>query len=69
MIDKDISGQPVLMKPARAAKMIDCSGSKLYDLVNAGVIRGVRVAGLLRIPLDEIERIAAGNGDGDDERA
>ena len=44
------------VKPARAAILLDCSRTKLYDAINRGEIRAVRVAGMLRIPMSEIRR-------------
>jgi excisionase family DNA binding protein len=45
------------VKPARAAVLLDCSRTKIYDAINAGELRAVRVAGMLRIPMSEIRRI------------
>ena len=44
------------VKPARAAALLDCSRTKIYDAINAGELRAVRIAGLLRIPMSEIRR-------------
>jgi excisionase family DNA binding protein len=44
------------VKPARAALLLDCSRTKIYDAINAGELRAVYVAGMLRIPMSEIER-------------
>jgi len=51
----------VLLKPARAAQLLDCSRTTIYDLISRGAIRAVRVGGLLRIPHSEIERLANEN--------
>ena len=45
------------VKPARAAALLDCSRSKIYDAINAGDIRPIYVAGMLRIPMSEIRRL------------
>jgi excisionase family DNA binding protein len=48
----------LLLKPSRAAQLLDCSRSSIYDLVNEGTLHGIRVRGLsLRIPLAEIHRV------------
>jgi excisionase family DNA binding protein len=44
------------LKPARAAALLDCSRTKIYDAINAGELRAVRSAGMLRIPMSEIRR-------------
>ena len=44
------------VKPARAAALLDCSRTKIYDAINAGQLRAVHVAGMLRIPMSEIRR-------------
>jgi excisionase family DNA binding protein len=44
------------VKPARAAALLDCSRTKIYDAINAGELRAVHVAGMLRIPMSEIRR-------------
>jgi excisionase family DNA binding protein len=45
------------VKPARAAALLDCSRTKIYDAINAGELRAVRVAGMLRISMAEIRRL------------
>lgn len=44
------------VKPARAAVLLDCSRTKIYDAINGGELRAVKVAGMLRIPMSEIRR-------------
>jgi len=46
-----------LLRPAKFARLIDVSRSKVYEMLSAGEIRAVTVGGVLRIPLDEIERL------------
>jgi len=54
------------VKPARAAVLLDCSRSKLYDAINRGEIRAIRIGGMLRIPLSEIQRLLATGDSGRD---
>ena len=50
---------PLLLKPTHAARLLDCSRTTIYDLINRGHIKATRVGTLLRIPRSEIERFAA----------
>ncbi len=57
--------EPLLLRPARAARLLDCSRSKIYDAISKGQITSVRVAGMLRISIREIERLARQSIPGD----
>ena len=50
----------LFVRPAEAAVMIGVSRSKIYDLLNTGVIPCVRLgeSGLIRIPRAALERLA-----------
>jgi len=50
---------PALLKPARFARLIDASRSTVYELINRGELRAVKVGGNIRIPATEIQRLAA----------
>jgi excisionase family DNA binding protein len=50
---------PPLLKPARFARLIDASRSKVYELINSGEVRSVRIGGELRIPASELDRLTA----------
>jgi excisionase family DNA binding protein len=60
-MDKQAHGenQKLLLKPSAAAKLIDVSRSKIYELMSTGAIPCVRLDGsrLLRIPYAAIQRI------------
>jgi len=47
---------PQLLKPARFARLIDASRSKVYELIQSGEVRSVKVGGGLRIPATELHR-------------
>jgi len=55
MMDK--SQRPLLLKPIKAAALLDMSKSKLYDAMARGEVPSVRVAGVLRVPLAAIESL------------
>lgn len=48
-----------LFSPNRAAEALDVSRSKIYDLMKRGALKYVLVDSDRRIPVSEIERIAA----------
>ncbi|UVJ45065.1 helix-turn-helix domain-containing protein [Pseudomonas sp. LS1212] len=48
-----------LFSPNNAADVLDLSRSKVYDLMKRGLLHYVMVDSDRRIPLSEIERIAA----------
>jgi excisionase family DNA binding protein len=47
-----------LYSPNFAAKVLDISRSKIYDLMKSGALRYVTIGADRRIPADEIQRIA-----------
>lgn len=53
--------QPAFIKPARAARLLDCSRSKIYDAISKGQIKAVRIAGMLRISIHEIQKLGQQN--------
>jgi len=48
-----------LLSPNNAARVLDISRSKLYALMKCGALGWVQVGADRRIPIQEIERIAA----------
>ncbi len=48
-----------LLRPAKFARLIDVSRSKVYEMLSAGELRGVTIGGVLRIPVEEVERLKA----------
>ena len=45
----------VFIKPVRAAKLLDMSKSKIYEMIQRNEIPSVRLGGCLRIPMSAIE--------------
>ncbi len=50
---------PKLYSPNSAARALDLSRSKVYDLMKSGALRYVLIGSDRRIPADEIERLAS----------
>lgn len=48
----------LLFRPTEAAALLNISRSKLYEMLNRGQVRTVRVGGIRQIPLDELARLA-----------
>ncbi len=48
--------QPVFMRLARFAQLIDYQRSKVYDMLARGELRGVKIGGSWRIPISELDR-------------
>lgn len=49
---------PLLLWIAEAAELLSISRSSLYQLVASGEVRGVRLGRTVRIPQQELERLA-----------
>ena len=43
--------KPLFVKPAEAARLIGCSRTSIYELIQSGEVPAVRFGGMLRIPL------------------
>lgn len=51
--------RPLLLSLARAASLLGVSRNRtLHDLIDSGALRVVVVAGRVRVPLEEVERVA-----------
>lgn len=48
-----------LYSPNNAARALDISRSKIYDLMKTGALRFVKIGAGRRIPSEEIQRMAA----------
>jgi len=46
------------LKVGELANAIGCSRSKAYELAKSGAVKTVTIAGLLRIPISELDRLA-----------
>jgi excisionase family DNA binding protein len=55
-----MNNDKLLLRPAEVAQMLSISRSKVYDLINKGIIPSTRLAGIIRVPasklVDLIER-------------
>ena len=52
-----VTEKPVLVSPARAADMLDCGLTTIYDAMKKGKLRWVAFLDGRRIPFSEIERV------------
>jgi len=50
--------KPLFVRPVEAARLIGASRSKIYDMLNRGEIPSVRIAGMMRIPISALEKLA-----------
>jgi excisionase family DNA binding protein len=50
-----LTEQFVFVKPVRAAKLLDMSKSKIYEMIQRKQIPSVRLGGCLRIPMSALE--------------
>lgn len=50
---------PLVVKPSRAAEMLDCSRAHVYALMERGVLRRCQIEGskAVRIPTEDIYRV------------
>jgi excisionase family DNA binding protein len=49
--------KPLIVRPGRAAQMLDMSKSKVYDAIHRGELPALRIAGQLRISVAAIEKL------------
>ena len=54
-----IKSEFVFVKPVRAAKLLDMSKSKIYEMIQRNEIPSVRLGGCLRIPMSALEDLVA----------
>jgi excisionase family DNA binding protein len=53
------STEPIFLRPVEAARMLSISRSRVYELLNAGTLPGLRIEGRTwRIPRAAIEKMA-----------
>jgi len=57
--------QFVFVKPVRAAKLLDMSKSKIYEMIQRKQIPSVRLGGCLRIPVAALDELVAKARGGD----
>jgi excisionase family DNA binding protein len=49
----------VFVRPARAARLLDMSRSKIYEMIQRKELPAVRLGGCLRVPFSAIEQLVA----------
>jgi hypothetical protein len=49
--------RPVWVRPAHAVALIDCSLSRIYELMSSGRLRNTRIDGMRLIAYESIERL------------
>jgi excisionase family DNA binding protein len=54
-----IKNEFVFVKPVRAAKLLDMSKSKIYEMIQRNEIPSVRLGGCLRIPMSALDDLVA----------
>lgn len=56
MSESSLPRQPIAVKPAAAAELMDCTRGHIYDLIARGVLRRLQIEGSrsVRIPLTDI---------------
>jgi len=50
---------PILLTPTEAARALGIGRSKLYELLQAGVLESVRIGACRRIPVDALTQLVA----------
>jgi len=54
-----IKSEFVFVKPVRAAKLLDMSKSKIYEMIQRRELPAVRLGGCLRIPMSALDELVA----------
>lgn len=54
-----IKSEFVFVKPVRAAKLLDMSKSKIYEMIQRRELPSVRLGGCLRIPMSALDDLVA----------
>lgn len=52
--------EPLFVKPADAARLLQISRAKTYQLISQGAIPSRRIGGSIRVPLAALREMAAG---------
>lgn len=55
----NVKSEFVFVKPVRAAKLLDLSKSKIYEMIQRKEIPAVRLGGCLRIPVSALDDLVA----------
>jgi hypothetical protein len=51
--------KPLWVRPQRAAKLCDCSLSRLYQLMDDGTLRNAKIGGMRLVSFASIEQLGA----------
>ncbi len=51
------NAEPRLIRPIEAARILAISRPQIYRLAASGAIRSVKIAGSIRIPASELEKV------------
>ena len=49
------------MKISELADALNCSRSKAYEIVKSGAVKSIVISGLLRVPVEALDALAAGS--------
>jgi len=55
----NLKNEFVFVKPVRAAKLLDMSKSKIYEMIQRKELPAVRLGGCLRIPISALDELVA----------
>jgi excisionase family DNA binding protein len=55
----NVKDEFIFLKPVRAAKLLDMSKSKVYQMIQRREIPAVRLGGCLRIPVSALDDLVA----------
>jgi hypothetical protein len=58
---KEAATSKRFLKVADLADVLNCSRSKAYEIVKSGAVRSVVISGLLRVPVEALDALAAGD--------
>lgn len=53
--------QPLLLRPAEAAKLLSISRSRCYELLAAGILPAIKIGGSVRVPARALQDWIAAN--------
>jgi excisionase family DNA binding protein len=56
--DVEMEKQRLLIRPVEAAHLLSVSRSKIYELLNSGVLPSIKLDGMTRIPLAALRKLA-----------
>ena len=57
------------MKISELADALNCSSSKAYEIVKSGAVKSIVISGLLRVPVEALDALAAGSSGSEKDEA